>query len=101
VDIRVEWRGFKDGSVVFGVAMDTHSGSIDQYDLKDLAVLRDSNGKEYFPGNTAIPLGGHHRPGLLPFPVPAVSNPSKAKYVDLILRDIAGVAERDLRWELN
>lgn len=101
VDIEVEWRGLKDGSLVFGVVMDTHSGSIDQYDLRDLAILRDSRGKEYRPSGLDIPPGGHHRSGLLTFLISDPSNPLAAKYFDLMLRNIAGVAERDLRWELN
>lgn len=101
VDIEVEWRGLKGSSLVFGIVMDTHSGSIDQYDLRNLAILRDSRGKEYRPGSADIPPGGHHRSGFLAFPIFDPSNPLTAKYFDLILRDIAGVAERDLRWELN
>ena len=99
--IDVKWRGLKDGSLVFGVTMDTHSGSVDQYDLKDLTILRDSRGKEYRPSRPDVPPGGHHRSGLLAFPISDISNLGTAKYFDLILRDIAGVAERDLRWELN
>ncbi|MBI4188461.1 MAG: hypothetical protein HY529_04555 [Chloroflexi bacterium] len=101
VDIEVEWRGLKDGSLVFGVTMDTHSGSIDQYDLRDLAILRDSSGKGYRPSSSDIPPGGHHRSGLLTFPISDLSNLGTKKYFDLILRDIAGVPERDLRWEMN
>ena len=101
VDIKVEWLGFKDGSLVFGVVMDTHSGSIDQYDLRDLATLRDSRGNEYGPGSPDVPLGGHRRSGLLIFPVSDPSNPLTVQYFDLTLRGIAGVAERDFRWELN
>ncbi|MEK7354571.1 MAG: hypothetical protein AABZ77_08715 [Chloroflexota bacterium] len=101
VTIDVEWRGLKDGSLVFGVVMDTHSGSVDQYDLKRLATLRDSGGKEYRPGSPDIPLGGHHRSGLLTFPISEPSSLGTAKYFELILRDIAGIAERDLKWELN
>ncbi|MDO8687197.1 MAG: hypothetical protein Q7K41_01275 [Dehalococcoidales bacterium] len=101
VDIEVEWRGLKDNSMVFGVTMDTHSGSLDQYDLRDLATLRDSRGNEYRPGSPDVPLGGHHRSGLLTFPISEPSNLGTVKSFELILRDIAGVAERNLRWELN
>ncbi len=101
VDIEVEWRGLKDGSLVFSVVMDTHSGSVDQYDLRELATLRDSRGKEYRPGILDIPPGGHHRSGLLTFPISDLSNPLTAKYFDVILRDIAGVAERDFKWQLD
>ncbi|MFH0941986.1 MAG: hypothetical protein V1823_03055 [Chloroflexota bacterium] len=101
VTIEVEWLGFSDGSLVLGVTMDTHSGSLDQYDLRDLAILRDSSGKEYRPGSWDAPPGGHHRKGVLTFPISGPSNPGTAKYFELILRDIAGVEERDLKWELD
>ena len=101
VTVNVEWRGPKDGSLVFGVVMDTHSGSVDQYDLRDLAILKDSFGKEYRPGSSAIPPGGHHRSGLLTFPISDPSTPLTARYFDLILRNISGVTERDFKWQLN
>lgn len=101
VDIAVEWIGIKDGSLVFNVSMNTHSGSIDQYDLKVLAILRDSGGKEYRPVSADVPSGSHHRSGVLTFSVSDSSNPLTAKYFQLALRDIAGVAERDFKWQLN
>ena len=101
VTIDVEWRGLKDGSLVFGVTMDTHSGSLDQYNLRDLAILRDSSGKEYRPNNWNAPPGGHHRKGVLIFPVADSLNLGTTKYVELILRDTAGVKERDLKWQLG
>ncbi len=101
VTIDVEWRGLKGGSLVFGIVMDTHSGSVDQYNLRDLVILRDSSGKEYKPSNPDIPPGGHHRSGLLIFPISDPSNPLTARYFDLILKDIAGVTERGFKWQLN
>lgn len=100
VDIEAEWRGQTGGSLVFDVAMDTHSGSLD-YNLKDLSVLRDSNGKEYSPGVWDAPSGGHHVKGILTFPVTGTFNPGTLKYVELIIRGVAGVEERSLRWQLN
>ncbi|MDO8567529.1 MAG: hypothetical protein Q7R57_02300 [Dehalococcoidales bacterium] len=97
--IAVEWRGMKDGLLVFGVTMDAHSGSLDQYDLRDLAIIRDSSGKEYRPSNWDAPPGGHHRKGTLPFPVNSL-NLKTAKYIVLIIRDTAGVKERDFKWQL-
>ena len=32
--------------------------SVDQYNLKDLAILRDGNGKEYRPNTWDAPSGG-------------------------------------------
>ncbi|MDP2931461.1 MAG: hypothetical protein Q8O05_03045 [Chloroflexota bacterium] len=101
VTIDVEWRGLKDGLLVFGVTMDTHSGSLDQYNLRDLAILRDSSGTEYRPNNWDAPPGGHHREGILTFPVADSLNLRTVKYVELILRDTAGVKERGLKWQLD
>ena len=101
VNIEIEWRGLNDGSLVFSVSMNTHSGSIDQYDLRELTILRDSSGKEYRPGSAEVPPGGHHRSGLLTFPISDPANQLTSKYFDLRLRDIAGVAERDFKWQLN
>lgn len=101
VTVEVEWRGLSDGSLVFGVTMDTHSGSLDQYDLRDIAILRDDSGREYLPGSWDAPPGGHHRKGVLTFPISGPPNPGTVKYLELILRGVAGVAERDFRWELD
>jgi len=100
VTIEVEWRGQTGNSLEFGVSMDTHSGSLD-YNLKDLAVLRDSSGQEYKPDTWDAPSGGHHVSGTLTFPVTASFNPATLKYIELTINDVAGVAERSFRWQLN
>lgn len=100
VTIDVEWRGLSGNSLAFGVTMDTHSGSLDEYDLYKLAILRDSNGKEYRASNWNAPAGGHHRKGVLTFPV-NVSTLQNTKYVTLIIRNTAGVSERSFKWQLG
>ncbi len=47
VTIDIEWEGKENGSLVFHVAMNTHSVDLDHYDLGELAVLYDSERTEY------------------------------------------------------
>jgi hypothetical protein len=69
---------------------------LDQYDLGELAVLRDDAGKEYHPTSWDSAPGGHHRRGILAF-----SPPEKAKYLELVIRGVAEVRERVFRWEFH
>jgi hypothetical protein len=96
VTIDVEWMEQDGGNLVFAVALNTHSVYLDQYDLGELAVLRDDAGKEYHPTSWDSAPGGHHRRGILAF-----SPPEKAKYLELVIRGVAEVRERVFRWEFH
>jgi hypothetical protein len=102
VTLKAAWGGASAGPT-FDVAMDTHAVDLDGYDLAQLAVLR-VDGREARPTSWDAPKGGHHRQGTLRFPAtgadgaPLVGPDSRA--VELIIRDVAGVPERVLRWEL-
>ena len=90
-------------ALTFKVLMDTHSVDLDGYDLSRLAALRVDGGKDVAPSAWNAPKGGHHREGTLTFPAldgggPAI--PGGAKSVVLVIRDIAGVAERSFTWTL-
>ncbi len=100
VTIDVEWLTEEKNSLVFDVAMNTHSVQLDDYDLKQLAVLRDGEGSEFRPTSWDSASGGHHRNGRLTFALPDSLRQSKAKSIVLIIRDVAGVAERVFEWEL-
>ena len=100
VTVAVEWQGIKDGQLIFSVTLDTHSGSVDQYDLAKLAVLRDSAGTEYRATKWDSSPGGHHRKGTLTFPASAIDT-ARTKSVVMVIRDTAGVKERDLRWQFS
>ncbi len=100
VTIDVEWVKTGDGSLIFNVSMNTHSVDLDRYDLGKLAVLRDSAGNEYHPVSWDSATGGHHRQGTLAFPVPDSLSQGKARYVEMVIRDVAGIEERALKWEL-
>ncbi|MDP2744459.1 MAG: hypothetical protein Q8P00_05275 [Dehalococcoidia bacterium] len=101
VEIDVKWQGERNGILTFEVVMDTHSVDLDQYDLGKLAGLRDDGGAEYRPASWRSAPGGHHRSGTLTFPVPGSLSEGKAKYVEMIIRDVADVKERVLKWTLE
>jgi hypothetical protein len=100
VTIDIEWVQAANDSLVFNVAMNTHSVDLDQYDLGELAVLRDDMGNEYHPVSWDSAPGGHHRRGTLAFLLPDSLSQGKAKYVEMVIRDVAGIEERVLTWEL-
>jgi hypothetical protein len=100
VTIDVEWLGLDDGFLAFAVALNTHSVDLDQYDLGKLVVLRDDEGKEYHPTTWDSAPGGHHRRGTLAFS-PLDSLNQGTEYLELIIRDVAGIDERSFRWEMN
>lgn len=81
----------------FRVALNTHSVNLDSYDLKTLSVLRDDAGKEYRPLRVDNEGGGHHRRATLVFPKPD----PKAKHLELVIKDIAGVKARSFGWDLE
>jgi hypothetical protein len=81
-----------DDSVAFTVALDTHSVDLDGYDLREIALLR-VDGRELRPTAWDAPKGGHHRQGTLVFPA---SPPGGS--MELVIRDVAGIAERSFRW---
>ena len=100
VTIDVEWIKEGDGLLIFDVSMNTHSVDLDGYDLAELAVLRDDTGNEYYPVSWDSAAGGHHRKGTLTFPLPDSVSQAKAKYIEMMIRDVAGIEERVLKWKL-
>ncbi len=100
VTINVEWQGAEDHSLVFYVALNTHSVDLDNYDLRELAVLRDNGGEEYSPTSWESASGGHHRQGVLHFPLPDSLVQGEAEYLEIMIRDVAGIEARVMKWEL-
>ncbi len=77
------------------LVLDTHSVSLDEYDLERIATLRDSSGKTYpVKAVEQASGGGHHRQAVLRFGKVA----AEAKAIELIVKDVAGVRERIFRW---
>lgn len=86
-----------DKEAKFDVAMDTHSVDLDRYDLKTLSLLRDDAGNEQKPLRVENLGGGHHRQVTLVFAKPS----NKAKRLELVVNDIAGVKVRSFGWDLS
>lgn len=87
--------------LVFNVVMDTHSVDLDVYDLTTLATLRDSQGRQFKAISWQSPKGGHHRSGTLGFKNDQSLLQPDTKYIELLIKDVAKVPERVLRWELR
>ncbi len=86
--------------MIFKVVMDTHSVDLDVYDLAALAILRDSQGREFKPLSWKAPKGGHHREGVLTFSADQTLLSTGTTYVELFIKDVAGVPH-SLRWDLR
>ncbi len=107
VTLAVTWQRSEQASapLVFSVAMDTHSVNLDGIDLAKSAVLRTDAGVEVKPEKWESPPGGHHRSGSITFPSKDGSGKpllgSGVKSIELVIRDVASVKERVLRWEVS
>ena len=100
VTIDVKWLGIDNDSLIFDVSMNTHSVDLDSYDLSELAVLIDDTGNKFYPTSWDSAPGGHHRKGIITFPVPDSIIQEKTEYFEMLIRDVAGVENRVLKWEL-
>jgi hypothetical protein len=96
VTVKAKLLGHEGDSLVFEITMDTHSVDLDKYDLGELAVMRDDQGGQYNPIAWQAPAGGHHRSGKLAFLHPDLT----AKTFELVIRNVAGIEERALRWQV-
>ena len=100
VTVAATWQGLA-GGPVFDVVLDTHSVDLDAIDLQQLAVLR-VDGVEIQPVSWEAPKGGHHREGTLAFPETYADGRTligaDTTSVELVIRDVAGVAERTYQW---
>ena len=81
----------------FEIRMNSHSGDLGQ-DMVSVSTLKDNQGREYRPTNwQGSPPGGHHRKGVLEFPVLDGSPVS----ITLVIRQIAKVPERIFEWTVE
>lgn len=80
----------------FELEFETHSVDL-SFDIVEQSYLVDNNGKRIegavWDGS---PPGGHHRSGTLSFN----NSLTQTNYVELIIKNIAGISERKFRWEL-
>lgn len=81
----------------FQIRLNTHSVALDQ-DLTVVTKIRDDQGRSYQAVQwEGSPPGGHHRSGMLTFPVLKATTGK----VTLIIRDVGGVAERNFSWKIE
>ena len=89
----------------FVVKLDTHSVSLDQYDLKQLSTLRNDRGVAVKPVSFEKKGSGHHIQNILAFPAKDEAGKlvagDGATSLELVLFDIADVPQRLLRWEVK
>jgi hypothetical protein len=93
------------GKIAFMLRMNTHSVDLDQYDIAQLASLRDDQGREVQALPLASPMGGgHHRSGMLVFPESDAAGNSlvrkDTKYLQVIIREVARKDRWVFQWDL-
>lgn len=78
----------------FEITFDTHASDLNDDPLRTI-VLWDDVGNSYPPTAWEGPgPGGHHRNGVLIFN----SLTSAPKYIELIIKNVGGIAERKFKW---
>lgn len=81
----------------FTVTFTTHSEELDQDPTKVISLI-DDKGNVFEPLSWEGPgSGGHHREGTLIFR----SINSVPKYIELRIKDVGGISERSLIWDLE
>jgi hypothetical protein len=98
VQIKIEPQSLSQGSFWdFKITLDTHSVALDQDLLKITKLVVD--GRDTFsPTNwEGSSVGGHHRSGILSFPVV----PGSPQTIELQILDIGGIEKRSFQWELK
>jgi hypothetical protein len=97
---------FSGDDLLFDVGMNTHTVPLDQYVMEEVSYMRDARGRVFKALAWEAPRGGgHHRFGKLRFSGKDESGRpiilKDDKYIEVVIKDIGGVKERVLRWELS
>ena len=78
------------------VVLDTHSVGLDSIELERVVILRVAGGVEVAPSAVEQAAGsGHHKQAVLVFPPTA-----QAGAVQIIVKNVGGVAERSFVWDV-
>jgi hypothetical protein len=97
VTVRVTYLAQTEHESRFLVALDTHSVNLDVYDLKAVSLLRDDTGLSMEPTGVENKGSDHHREIILTFPRPSLER----KWLELVIKDLAGEKERIFRWNVE
>ena len=81
----------------FEVVMDAQTVNLDRYHIKKIALLRDASGKIHQPLKVETDGSEHHRSAEIYFARPA----GGAQEVELVIKELAGVKERVLRFWIS
>ncbi|MCS7235706.1 MAG: hypothetical protein RMM30_07000, partial [Armatimonadota bacterium] len=96
VTVTATWEGVRDGAVVLRLSLDTHSVDLSGFDVLANTVLRDEDGRELRPLRWQEERSSsHHRTGVVYFSAPN----RRPDRLALVVRNLAGVAERVLVFE--
>lgn len=80
----------------FEVKLDTHTVNLDAFNFEKNIILKDDKGKTYKPSSTETSGSGHHREAEVKF-----KDPGKVKSLELLVKDVGGVKETVLKWEIS
>ena len=95
VTVKVTYLEQTEHESKFSVVLDTHSVNLAGYDLKALSLMRDDTGLTMAPSGAENKGSGHHREIVLTFPRPTLER----KWLELVIKDIAGGKELTFRWD--
>ena len=98
VTAKVTYNNPGNASPVFNVVLDTHSVELDRYRFEDIVALRDQTGGEHAAGLVSSKGSGHHREATVEFKGADLTG---SDYVELVIKDVAGVPERVFRFDLK
>ncbi len=101
VTVEATWLGQQaDGTVAVELTLDTHSVDLSSFDVAANVALRDEGGSELAASDWQDERrNSHHRSGVVRFP--ALPPGSNRERVTLVVRNLAGVAERTLSFEFQ
>ena len=98
VTVAVTFFKEQNDAASFRVVLDTHSVNLDGYRFEEIARLRDGKGGELAPTAVEGAEGsGHHREATVRFAWPD----PKPKIVEMVVKGVAGVSEREFRWSVE
>ena len=86
-----------DKQSVFQLSLDTHSVDLYKYDIEKVSYIQFDDQAPINGGVWDFTGSAHHFKGFITF---NESVPEETKTLRLLIRDVAGVSERVLEWEL-